>query len=131
MYPTKEELEVMLTEKMTNKDIADVYGLTFQKVIQLIKKYKLKPDELRKVNNFIVYEHWLDNKVVYVGSGVWYRMRRYTNRRNLEHRRLMREGKIRYRVVCEFENEKAAREYESILIKKYKSIGQAKFNKHT
>lgn len=36
---------------MTIQDIAEIYGTTFQKVIQLIKKYKLNTNELRKVVN--------------------------------------------------------------------------------
>jgi hypothetical protein len=129
MYPTKEELEKLLIEKMTNKDIAKIYGLTFQKIIQLIKKYGLNPKELRKVDKYIVYEHWLNGEVVYVGSGVWYRCRRYSNRRNLEHRSLMEQGYIEYKIVAEFDTLDQARIYEGKLIKKYKSLGQAKYNK--
>ena len=126
---TKEKLIEHLSNKMTNQDIANVYGITFQKVIQLIKKYSLDPNELRKVNKYTVYLHLLDHEVVYVGSGVWYRCRRYTNRRNSEHKQLMRDGKIEYRFVGEFDQEEDAREYEIELIKKYKKLGQAKFNK--
>ena len=129
ILPTKEELEHYLIDKMTNKDIVEIYGTSFQMIIQLIKNYKLNPNELRKVNHYIVYEHWLDNKVVYVGSGVWYRARRYTNRRNKEHRELMEKGKIKYKIVAEFESEDDAREYEKELIHQYKKLGQAKFNK--
>ncbi|WP_026688803.1 hypothetical protein [Alteribacter aurantiacus] len=129
MLPTKEQLIQYLSDKMTNQDIAKIYGTSFQKIIQLIKEFDLNPDELRKVNNFTVYEHWLDGEVVYVGSGVWYRCRRYTNRRNSVHRELMEEGKIQYKIVEEFEIEEDAREYEVLLIDKYKELGQAKFNK--
>ncbi|MEJ9255700.1 MULTISPECIES: hypothetical protein [Bacillus cereus group] len=66
MLPTKEQLIQHLSYKMTNQDIAKIYDITFQTVIQLIKKYKIYPNELRKVNKFIVYEHWLNNEVVYV-----------------------------------------------------------------
>ncbi|MFQ3546587.1 hypothetical protein Q7A53_21095 [Halobacillus rhizosphaerae] len=128
MLPTKEKLIDHLIEKMTNQDIANVYGLTFQKIIQLIKKYKLNPDKLRKVNHYIVYEHWLDGKVVYVGSGIWYRCRRYTNRRNSEHKELMATGKIHYKIVAEFEKMNSARRLEKELIQKYRAMGQAKFN---
>ncbi|CDQ21221.1 hypothetical protein [Halobacillus karajensis] len=130
MLPTKEQLVDHLSRKMTNQDIANIYGVTFQKVIQLIKKYKLNPNKLRRVNHFIVYEHWLGGKVVYVGSGIWYRCRRYTNRRNSEHKELMATGKIHYNIVAEFEEIKSARRHEKELIKKYRAIGQAKFNKH-
>lgn len=129
MLPTKKELIQHLSDKMTNQDIANIYGVTYQKIIQLIKKYGINPNELRKVNNYIVYEHWNDGEVVYVGSGVWYRCRRYTNRRNSEHRKLMQEGKLIYKIVGEFGIEEKARKYEAHLIKKYKQIGQAKFNK--
>ncbi|WP_144505914.1 hypothetical protein [Bacillus mycoides] len=129
MLPTKEQLIQYLYDKMTNQDIAKIYDITFQKVIQLIKKYKLNPDELRKVNKFIVYEHWLNNEVVYVGSGVWYRCRRYTNRRNSNHRQLMQDGNINYEIVGEFDREEEARDFEVRLIKKYKKLGQVKFNK--
>jgi hypothetical protein len=130
LYPTKEKLIQHLSNKMTNQDIAKIYGTSFQKIIQLVKKYDLNPSELRKVDQFIVYEHWLDDEVVYVGSGVWYRCRRYTNRRNSEHRQLMRDGKLHYKIVSEFAIEEEARKYESELIQKYKKINQAKFNKH-
>lgn len=62
---------------MTNQDIANIYNVSFQKIQQLIKKYGLNQEELRKVNNYIVYEHWLKGEVVYIGIGVWYRCRRY------------------------------------------------------
>lgn len=131
MLPTKERLIQHLSDKMTNQDIANIYGTTFQKIIGLIKKYKLDPNELRKVERYIVYEHWLNGNCVYVGSGVWYRCRRYTKRRNLEHRQLMKEGKIEYKIVGEFDKLDEARQFEIQLIKKYKQLGQAKFNKQT
>ncbi|MED3983483.1 hypothetical protein P4646_05260 [Peribacillus simplex] len=129
MLPTKQQLMEHLLDKMTNQDIAKIYGTTFQKVQQLIKKYDLKPKELRKDDHYIVYEHWLDGKVIYVGSGLWYRCRRYTNRRNSEHKQLMKEGKVTYKIVDEFREVGKAREYEAKLIKYYKQLGQAKFNK--
>ncbi|WP_163144233.1 hypothetical protein [Bacillus sp. 22-7] len=131
MYPTKEKLIKHLSNKMTNQDIAKVYGINFQKIQQLIKNYELKPDELRKVDKQTVYCHLLGNEVVYVGSGFWYRCRRYTNRRNSEHRRLMEEGLVGYKIVAEFDTVQDARHYERVLIKKYKQMGQAKFNKQT
>ncbi|PES73509.1 hypothetical protein CN505_27185 [Bacillus cereus] len=129
MLPTKEQLIQYLSDKMTNQDIAKIYDITFQKVIQLIKKYKIDPNELRKVNKYIVYEHWLNSEVVYVGSGVWYRCRRIYNRRNSVHRQLMQDGNIDYKIVGEFDKEAEARDFEVRLIKKYKQLGQAKFNK--
>ncbi|WDM33684.1 hypothetical protein J8N01_25950 [Priestia megaterium] len=129
MLPTKEELIEYLSNKMTNQDIAKIYGITFQKIIQLIKKHGLNPNELRKVNKYTVYLHLLNDEIVYVGSGVWYRCRRYTNRRNSEHKQLMKDGKIEYKFVGEFDREEDARSYEKELIKKYKKLGQAKFNK--
>ncbi|MED1104976.1 hypothetical protein [Bacillus paramycoides] len=129
MLPTKEQLIQYLSDKMTNQDIAKIYDITFQKVIQLIKKYKIDPNELRKVNKYIVYEHWLNSEVVYVGSGVWYRCRRIYNRRNSVHRQLMQDGNIDYEIVGEFDKEEEARDFEVRLIKKYKQLGQAKFNK--
>ncbi|PGL29741.1 hypothetical protein CN930_28820 [Bacillus cereus] len=129
MLPTKEQLIQHLSDKMTNQDIAKIYDINFQKVIQLIKKYKINPNELRKVNRYTVYEHWLNNEVVYVGSGVWYRCRRIYNRRNSVHRQLMQDGNIDYKIVGEFDKEEEARDFEVRLIKKYKQLGQAKFNK--
>ncbi|MEK3855734.1 hypothetical protein [Cytobacillus sp. FSL H8-0458] len=129
MYPTKEELVKHLSYKMTNQDIARLYGISFQKVIQLIKKNKLIPSELRKVKKYVVYEHWYNGEVIYVGSGVWYRCRRYTNRRNKVHVQLMTEEKIEYRFVGEYDLLEDARIHEAILIQKYKKIGQARFNK--
>ncbi|ACK60443.1 TPA: hypothetical protein ACGW6Y_003976 [Bacillus cereus] len=129
MLPTKEQLIQYLSDKMTNQDIAKIYDITFQKVIQLIKKYKINPNELRKVNKYTVYEHWLNHEVVYVGSGVWYRCRRIYNRRNSVHRQLMKDGNIDYKIVGEFDKEEEARDFEFRLIKKYKQLGQAKFNK--
>ncbi len=41
----------------------------------------------------------------------------------------MQEGKIEYKFVGEFDFEEDARSYEQELIKKYKKLGQAKFNK--
>lgn len=129
MYPTKTELIQFLSEKMRNQDIAKEYGLHFQKVIQLIKKHKLNPEELRKTDKFIVYEHHFKNKVVYVGAGLWYRCRRSSNRRNLEHRKLMEAGEIKYQIIGEYETREEARQKEVLLITKYKKLGQAKFNK--
>ncbi|MEK4407569.1 hypothetical protein MHB59_02835 [Bacillus sp. FSL L8-0642] len=129
MLPTKEQLIQYLSDKMTNQDIAKIYDITFQKVIQLIKKYKIDPNELRKVNKYIVYEHWLNSEVVYIGSGVWYRCRRIYNRRNSVHRQLMQDGNINYKIVGEFDRLEEAREFEVRLIRKYKQLGQAKFNK--
>ncbi|WP_307438889.1 hypothetical protein [Bacillus sp. V2I10] len=128
--PTKEELAQHLLDKMTNQDIGKIYGTSFQKIIQLIKRYELNPNELRKVDLQIVYLHLLNGKVVYVGSGLWYRCRRYTNRRNLIHRQLMQDGIIIYEIVAEFEEAVAARRYEHQLIEKYKKVGQAIYNKH-
>lgn len=129
MLPTEEQLIHHLSDKMTNQDIAKIYGASFQKIIQLIKKYGINPNELRKVNKFIVYEHWLDGEVIYVGSGLWYRCRRYSNRRNSEHRELMKDGLLEYQFVAEFEHEEDARRYEALLIYQYKQLGLAKFNK--
>ncbi|MBK0009869.1 hypothetical protein IAE23_25700 [Bacillus sp. S35] len=129
MLPTKEELIEHLSKKMTNQDIANIYGTTFQKIIQLIKKYQLDTNQLRKVNKYTVYLHLLEDEVVYVGSGVWYRCRRHTNRRNTEHKQLMQDGKIEYKFVGEFDREEDARNYEKELITKYKDLGKAKFNK--
>ncbi|MFP8645013.1 hypothetical protein ACLHWY_26035 [Priestia aryabhattai] len=129
MLPTKKQLIEHLLNKMTNQDIARIYGTTFQKIIQLIKKYNLNQNELRRVNKYTVYLHLLNGEVVYVGSGVWYRCRRYTNRRNSDHKQLMKDGKIEYKFVGEFDLEEDARNYEKELIKKYKKLGQAKFNK--
>ena len=131
MLPTKEQLIRQLQDKMTNQDIAKIYGTTFQKITPLVKKYDLNSDELRKVEKYIVYEHWYEDEVVYVGSGAWYRCRRYTNRRNPEHKQLMKSEKLQYRIVSEFEIKEEARNYEAALIKKYKKINQAKFNKHS
>ncbi|MGE6260712.1 hypothetical protein ACQKCU_23015 [Heyndrickxia sporothermodurans] len=131
MLPNKEELKQHLLDKMTNQDIAEIYGTTFQKIIGLTKQYRLNQDELRQTDKYIVYEHLLNDKVIYVGSGVWYRCRRYTNRRNLEHKKLMKEGKIQYKIVSEFKIEEDARKHESELIKQYKKLNQAKFNKHS
>src|SRR3954451_17346231 len=131
MLPTKEELRRHLLDKMTNQDIAKIYSVSFQKIIQLVIKNKLNPNDLRKVDKYIVYEHCLNDEVVYVGSGVWFRCRRYTNRRNSEHKHLMRDGKIHYKIVSEFEIEDEARKFESELIQKYKKINQAKFNKYS
>lgn len=128
---TKEQLIQHLSGKMTNQDIAKIYGITFQKVIQLIKMYKLNPNVLRRVNNFVVYEHWFDKEVVYVGSGVWYRCRRYTNRRNSEHKQLMMEGKLTYKFIAEFDNLNEARQLESKLIQQYKKTALCRFNKKT
>lgn len=129
MYPTKKELIHYLSDKMTNQDIAKIYGTSYQKIIQLIKKYKLNPNKLRKVDKFIVYEHWYEGEVVYVGSGVWYRCRRYSNRRSSDHVLLMKSGKLIYRFVGEYDNVKDARNHETRLIQEYKAKGQAKFNK--
>ncbi|MDM5197594.1 hypothetical protein QUF79_06135 [Fictibacillus enclensis] len=129
MLPTKDELIKHLSDKMTNQDIAKIYGTTFQKIIQLIIRYKLDPNVYRKVQKFVVYEHWLGEEVVYVGSGVWYRCRRYTNRRNSEHRQLMQDGKLMYKFVGEFDKEEDARKFEAELIQKYKKLGLCKFNK--
>jgi hypothetical protein len=129
VLPTKNLLDQHLKDKMTNKDIAKMYNTTFQKIIQLIKKHKLNPNELRRVNIYIVYEHWLNEEVVYVGSGVWYRCRRYTNRRNSEHKELMKDGKLTYKFVGEFNKEEEARQLETMLIQQYKREGLCKFNK--
>ncbi|RLQ89999.1 hypothetical protein [Falsibacillus albus] len=131
MLPTKKQLVQHLSDKMTNQDISNIYNVSFQKIQQLIKNHGLSQKELRKENLFIVYEHWLDGEVVYVGSGVWYRCRRYTNRRNSDHRQLMKDGKIKYKFVREFDREEEARSFEFMLIRHYKQIGQAKFNKQT
>jgi hypothetical protein len=128
MLPNQEKLEQHLLDKMTNQDIAKIYGTSFQKIQQLIKKYKLNQNELRKIDKFIVYEHWLERGVLYVGSGVWHRCRRYKNRRNTQHRMMMEEGKIQYKIVAEFDDKDEARKYEAMIIKRYKEIGQAKFN---
>ncbi|ARK29059.1 hypothetical protein BkAM31D_03895 [Halalkalibacter krulwichiae] len=43
----------------------------------------------------------------------------------------MKEGKLKYKFVGEYVSEKDARRAEAKLIRKYKQLGQAKFNKHT
>lgn len=128
MLPTKEKLIEHLTDKMTNQDIAEIYGITFQKVIQLIKKYNLNQKELRKVEKQIVYEHWYEGHVCYVGSGSWSRMRRSSTRRNLDHKKLMEDRLIEYKVVKEFDTKEEARDYENKLIIRYRSLGQCEFN---
>lgn len=113
---------------MTNQDIASQHGVTFQKVQQLIKTNGLNANELRRVDKYIVYLHLIDGEVVYVGSGKWYRMRRSSTRRNLEHKSLMEKRKLQYKVVAEFDVLKEARLYEEKLILRYRSLGQAKYN---
>jgi hypothetical protein len=129
MLPTKEQLVQHLSDKMTNQDIAKKYGTTYQKIIQIIIRMKLDPNVLRKVNKLVVYEHWLNDEVVYVGSGVWYRCRRYNNRRNSEHKELMKDGKLTFKFVGEFNKEEEARQLETMLIQQYKREGLCKFNK--
>ncbi len=41
----------------------------------------------------------------------------------------MKDGKVRYKIIAEFEGEDCSRKYEKHLIQEYKKIGQAKFNK--
>ncbi|MGG1149694.1 hypothetical protein [Bacillus wiedmannii] len=41
----------------------------------------------------------------------------------------MQDGNIDYKIVGEFDKEKEARDFEIRLIKKYRQLGQAKFNK--
>lgn len=41
----------------------------------------------------------------------------------------MQEGKIVYKIISDFEIEDEARQFEAHLIRKYKQLGQAKFNK--
>ncbi|MGR9632818.1 hypothetical protein ACU82A_00765 [Bacillus cereus] len=129
MLSTKEQLIQHLSDKMTNRDIAKIYDITFQKAIQLIKKYKINPNELRKVNKYIVYEHWFNNEIVYNGSGVWYGCRRIYNKRNSIHRQLMQDNNIDYKIVGELDKREIAREFKVRLIKKYKQLGQARLNK--
>ncbi len=43
----------------------------------------------------------------------------------------MKEGKIEYKIVGEFDKVEEARQFEAHLIKKYTQLGQAKFNKQT
>ncbi|PAL05753.1 hypothetical protein [Peribacillus simplex] len=129
MLPTKEQLIQHLKDKMTNQDIANIYGTSFQKIIHPIKKNGINPNELRKENTQIVYEHEFNGVVVFIGSGVWYRCRRYTNRGNLEHKKLMQEGKLTYKFLAEFDSKKEARQYEAKLIRKYKEQGLCTFNK--
>ncbi|RXY99175.1 hypothetical protein [Fictibacillus sp. S7] len=129
MFPTKDELIQHLIDKMTNQDIAKIYGTSFQKIIQLIIRFKLDPAAYRKAEKFVVYERWLGEEVVYVGSGVWYWCRRYTKRRNSEHRQLMQDGKLMYKFVGEFDKEEDARKFEAELIQKYKKQGLCKLNK--
>lgn len=128
MLPTKEELKQLLRDKMTNQDIASIYGVTFQKIIQLVKKYELDANKLRKIDKQIVYEHRFDGQVVYVGSGTWYRMRRSSTRRNIEHKQLMEQGLIEYKIIAEYDTVQEAREHEEKLILRYRSLGQCKFN---
>ncbi|WEG12241.1 hypothetical protein PU629_19305 [Pullulanibacillus sp. KACC 23026] len=129
MLPTKKQLVKHLSGKMTNQEIAKIYGVPFQKITDLIKQYNFDADKLRRTNMYTVYEHLLDGDVVYVGSGLWYRCRRSSNRRNLEHKALMEQGKLDYIFVAEYEKEEDARRHEIELIKKYKVMGLAKFNK--
>ncbi|WP_232225594.1 hypothetical protein [Oceanobacillus manasiensis] len=114
-------------DKMTNQDIAEIYGVKYQKIQQLIRKHKLNTNELRKVDKQIVYEHWYKGKVVYVGSGKWNRMTS-SSRRNLEHKKLMQDGLIKYKIVKEFNDVQYVREYENKLITRYRSLGKADFN---
>lgn len=78
MLPTKEELIMHLKDKMTNEDIARIYNTSFQKIIALIQKYGLDANKLRETDKYIVYAHIYEGKVIYIGSGVWYRCRRYS-----------------------------------------------------
>lgn len=64
MLPSKEDLKQHLLDKMTNQDIAKIYGTTFQKVQQLIKKCNLKPVKLRNVYKQTVYLHLIKGEVV-------------------------------------------------------------------
>lgn len=41
----------------------------------------------------------------------------------------MKDGKIEYKFVGEFNREEDARRFEKELIREYKKLGQAKFNK--
>ncbi|MGH0542143.1 hypothetical protein ACQVPW_11365 [Bacillus cereus] len=53
MLPMREQLIQHLAVKMTNQGIANIYGTTFQKIIQLLKKHKLNQKELRKEDKYI------------------------------------------------------------------------------
>src|SRR5690606_41347775 len=112
MLPTKEELKQLLRDKMTNQDIASIYGVTFQKMIQLVKKYELDANKLRRIDKQIVYEHRCDGQVDYVGRGTWYRMRRSSARRRIEHKQLMEQGLIEYKIQAEYDNVHKANEHE-------------------
>lgn len=128
MLPTKEELINHLKDKMTNEDIARLYNTSFQKIIALIHKYELNADEIRETEKYIVYAHIYEGKVIYIGSGVWYRCRRYSNRRNSYHKELMRDGKIKYMILASFKDRDEAYKLEGKLIELFKSIGQADLN---
>ena len=131
MLPTQENIKELLVQKYTDKQIAQTYNLHFQKISALIQLYGINPNILRKTDKFIVYEHIHNCKIIYVGSGYWYRCRKYTNRRNSIHRQLMASGKVEYRIVGEYDTRDEARKVEIELIQKYKKIGQAFFNIQT
>jgi hypothetical protein len=46
----------------------------------------------------------------------------------MEHKQLMEQGLIEYKIVAEFEDVQAAREFEEKLIMRYRSLGQSRFN---
>lgn len=79
-------------------------------------------------NKYYVYEHWLDNKCIYVGSGLVKNNRSNPKiKRNSKYEKLTvgRKNEITVKIVSYFNCKKEALEFEENLTLKYKEIGQA------
>lgn len=77
-------------------------------------------------NKYYVYEHWYDNKCIYVGSGNLKRAKGKT--KNNKYNEFAKDKKIEIRIVKEFNNKKESLILERELTLKYKNKGQAQFN---
>ena len=84
--------------------------------------------ETQKENKYYVYEHWLDEKCIYVGSGLIKNNRhKPTIKRNkiYEEYTLNRKDEIVVKIIKYFKNKEDSLIFEENLTLKYKEIGQA------
>lgn len=127
MLPTKDDLELMIKEGFSNKQIALKYNTSYQRITRLILDYEINTAEFRKNGKYITYIHWRKGIPVYVGLGRHDRISKISGRAN-SHKELMSSGKLSYEISDVFNTLDKARQKEYELIKEFKEKGYELFN---
>ena len=90
----------------------------------------LRDKNVEVIEMYYVYIHKdkITKEIVYAGKGKGLRYADFVNSRNEEHSNLMKNRKLEYLILKEFEDEDEAYKYEEEVIESYKKNNQCKYN---